>query len=235
MAFEKPAVGRSTACLLSKLVCNCAVDVSMAAGAPVTSIDVVVELTAIVMFTVVVRLSCRSAPVTVALANPAAAAETSYRPIGTLLMRYSPEVPVTVGYFTPVSLFKAMMLALGMPAPVASVTTPTIILSEACPKLEMGKRSTAAHNAAAQEYCLRSVITGFMCPLSTTQSVSSIIEAHWYNWKDHIAQVPWTIWRDSKTRCIPDSLPVDGCQHFVPGENMDVEAVRLGALGMPSA
>ena len=54
------------------MVCNCAVDVSMAAGADVTSTVVVTAPTCSVRLIAAVRFNCNCTPPTVAVANPGA-------------------------------------------------------------------------------------------------------------------------------------------------------------------
>ena len=102
--LEIPARGTSTALFESNVLCNWAVDVSMVAPASSTSTTVLSAPTVMVRLTAVVWFSSMLTSALVAVAMPAAAAETSYRPTGTLLIRYSPPELVFVVYFTPVSL-----------------------------------------------------------------------------------------------------------------------------------
>src|SRR5450755_1243419 len=85
--------------------------------------------------------------------------------MGMLFRRYSPELLETVGYLTPVSLFSAVTAAPGIAAPVVSLTTPTILLSVACPKLATENNVAVANIATAKTNNVRSVFLEFMCLL----------------------------------------------------------------------
>ena len=64
-------------------------------------------------------------PFRVEVENPEAVAVTSYVPTGRLLKRYWPAALLVVVDFTPVLLFVAVTVALGIAEPVESKTVPT--------------------------------------------------------------------------------------------------------------
>jgi hypothetical protein len=96
------------------------------------------------MFTDVVWFNSVITSALVTVVNPEALAETLYLPTGTLLIRYSPTLVVTELYFTLVSRFVAMIVALGTAAPVESVTVPTNVLAVSCPKRSPVKTKNVA-------------------------------------------------------------------------------------------
>src|SRR4051812_3574613 len=119
------AIGRSSACFASNVVCTCAVVVSNAGGAPDTSTEVTAPCTSSVICSVLILFNSTRKLLIVVVEKFGAEAATLYAPTGKLLNRYSPFCPALVCALTPVFALVASTVAPGTTAPVLSRTVPT--------------------------------------------------------------------------------------------------------------
>src|SRR4029077_2290435 len=83
------AIGRSSACFASNVLCTCAVVVSSAGGAPDTSTEVTAPCTSSVTCSVLILFNSMRKLLMVVVEKLGAEPETLYAPTGRLLKRYN--------------------------------------------------------------------------------------------------------------------------------------------------